>query len=284
MEAAVQAHYNAPDLIAPVSAALEAQGLSLNSLDPRSLAPVDQLHTGGLRATVQMGKKLDFPPSARLLDAGCGLGGTARILATNQKLQITGIDLAPVFIQAAQTFTRWCGLESKLEFHTGSITQMPFEDKCFDGIICQHILMNIEDKDRAVAEFFRVLKPGGRLILHELYGSNDTPIHYPVPWAAGPEISFLESWKEQEKRLEQAGFVQNSWQDLTSQGIAFWDHINEMAARAARAPKKKAAAGPILGPHLIFGKNARAFKDTMASNFTSGALQWVDAEFNRPGA
>ncbi len=289
MDAPVKTHYHAPDLIAPVKAALEAKGQLPRApedppLSPKALAPVDQLHTGGLRATQALCRHLGPAPDTRILDAGCGIGGTARIFAQETGCSVVGIDLSPSFIEAAQTFTQWCGLGHRIDFHIGSITQVPFDDNHFDLILCQHILMNIEEKDQALDEFFRVLAPGGRLVLSELYQGNDKPIAYPVPWADGPGISFLESWAQQENRLKQTGFVQASFEDATQKGVAFWEHIRKMAPRAAALPTGTLPAPktPALGPHLVFGKTARHFKTTMAGNFTSGALQWVDTVYQKP--
>ena len=282
MESQVQAHYHVPNLIAPVSAALEARGKSLFSLTPKDLAPVDQLHTGGLRATVALAEKLALPSGTRILDAGCGLGGTGRVFASHSGCRVTGIDLSPSFVEAAAIFSQWCGLESAMDFHAGSVTALPFDDQSFDAVLCQHILMNVPDKEQALAEFFRVLKPGGRLILSELYQGENPEVQYPVPWADRAEISVLECWEDQARRLEETGFIPVFEEEMTAKGIAFWEHINAMAAKAKATPA--GAKTPVLGPHLVFGKNARHFRKTMAGNFASGALQWVDAEFKTPAA
>ena len=287
MDTQIQDHYTPTDLISQVEKALAARDIPTQNLDPKILAPVDQLHTGGLRATLALSKGLDLKPDTHVLDAGCGLGGTARILAQTHPCRITGLDLTPSLVAAASCFTDWCALSDQINFKTASITRMPFEDHNFDLVLCQHILMNIEEKKKALSEIHRVLKPGGQLILHELFQGKTRALQLPVPWADSPKISFLDSWGTMEDRLTQIGFCREHWVDATDQGIAFWAHINKAAAKAAKTPGQiptpSANKAPVLGPHLVFGKNARHFKTTMAGNFASGALQLVESIFTKEG-
>ncbi|MCG8530127.1 MAG: class I SAM-dependent methyltransferase, partial [Desulfovibrionales bacterium] len=153
MDTIIQDLYTPRDLVSLVKQALAAKDIALSSLSPKSLAAVDQLHTGGLRASLQLAKGLDLTPDTHILDAGCGLGGTARILAGH--CRVTGLDLTPALVEAARTFSHWCDMEDRLHFKTGSITAMPFGDKRFDKVLCQHILMNIEDKPHALLEIHR---------------------------------------------------------------------------------------------------------------------------------
>lgn len=272
MEALVKKHYQTQNLARKIQEALEQAGKNILSLAPRDLAAVDQLHTGGAPATLSLMGKAGLAKEARVLDVGCGLGGSSRLLAKTFGFRVTAIDLAPAFIETAELLTRWCRLDPSIDYHQGSVLDLPFEDHAFDGILCQHILMNIPDKKTALTEFFRVLKPGGTLILHEIFQGTGKTLALPVPWAASPSISFLEPWTTFEPWLAAAGFTPDSMADTTQEALSWWQRVH--AANQNTPPRP-------LGPHLVFGKNAAAFGSTMSKNFQNNTLQCIEAVFKK---
>ncbi len=272
MESQVKNHYHAQDLIRKIQAALESEGKNIDSLAPRDLAPVDQLHTGGAPVTLSLMGKAGLARDARVLDAGCGLGGSSRLLAKSFNFKITGIDLAPGFIETAERLTRWCRLDHCISYHQGSVVELPFEEQSFEGVLCQHILMNIPDKKTALSEFFRVLKPGGKLILHEIFKGTGEPLYLPVPWASTPSISFLESWTTFEPWLTAAGFTPDSMSDTTQEALSWWQRIHAAGQKTPPRP---------LGPFLVFGQNAAAFGSTMSKNFQNNIIQCIETIFKK---
>ncbi|WDP87543.1 MAG: methyltransferase domain-containing protein [Desulfobacter sp.] len=270
MTDSVKTHYACPDLIQKIRAGMNIMGKSPKDLTLRDLGPVDQLHTGGAPATLAMGKLAGLAKDASVLDAGCGLGGSSRLLAEKFNLKMVGIDLCQDFVNTAETLTQWCGLDQTCDicFFQGSVLDLPFETNHFDAILCQHILMNLEDKPKALAEFFRVVKPGGKLILHEItQGQGPAPL-MPVPWASDPSISFVPDWENLLSQLENTGFVLNFFKDLTSQSAAWWKKVN--------AVKREKGQGP-LNPGLVFGQNAALFGPNMETNFSKNAIRCIEA-------
>lgn len=272
MESQVKDHYHAQDLARKIQEALEQAGKNILSLAPKDLAPVDQLHTGGAKATLSLIGKTGLTGNARILDAGCGLGGTSRLLAKTFDLNVTGIDLAPGFIETAELLTRWCRLDHCIAYHQGSVLNLPFESDSFDGVLCQHVLMNILDKKNALKEFFRVLKPGGKLILHEIFKGSGNFLALPVPWADSSSISFLEPWTRFEPWVLATGFASDYLSDKTQEALAWWQMVH--AANQKPLPRP-------LGPHLVFGKNAALFGTTMPKNFQNNAIQCIEALFKK---
>ena len=102
----VDAHYHSESLAEKILTALARKGRSIDHLTAKDLAPVDQLHTGGAKASVALFKRIGFQKGGRTLDAGCGIGGTSRLLAQSQDQQVTGIDLTRAFVETAGFFTR----------------------------------------------------------------------------------------------------------------------------------------------------------------------------------
>jgi len=279
MEDLVKKHYACPELASAIQAGLEKLGKRPEELTTRDLAPVDQLHTGGAPATLAIGKQAGLARNSVLLDAGCGIGGSARLLAEKFGLQVVGIDLAPDFIETARTLTRWCGMNkanqnTTIRFQQGSVLDLPFGNHCFDAVLCQHILMNIEDKARALEEFYRVLKPGGRLILHEVTKGPGPAPAMPVPWAADASISFLPSWDTLKMQIIRAGFEEEHFSDETENAAAGWKKINAIRQRKGTVP---------LNPGLVFGENAALFGPNLEKNFSDRAIECIEAFFTKPG-
>lgn len=274
MESQVRDHYTPDDLIRKISDALKKDQRTIEQITLKDLGPLDQLHTGGAPATLALGEKSHIRPHWHILDAGCGIGGACRVLASRFDCRVTGIDLSEEFIRTARELTRHTGLNEKVGVQTASVLDMPFEPETFDALLCQHILMNIQDKARALSEFFRVLKPGGVLILHELSAGGNPNLAFPAPWASSADISFLVPWQTLTDLLTTTGFHSDYFCDATDQAVAFWEKVNAVA-------RKKDRPAPVLGPHLVFGKNARHFKTTMLKNFSDDAVRLVEGIFKK---
>jgi len=274
MEADIKNHYNSNDLTQTIKAALIKAGKPLSNLELKDLSPIDQIHTGGAVASINLLKKASLSHNAIVLDAGCGIGGSSRLLAHKFGYQVVGIDLADKFIEAATFLTQITGLEKNVRFQQGSILELPFKDNYFDAVLCQHVLMNIKDKPRAVKEFFRVLKPGARLIIHEITKGENNHLIFPVPWAKEPGISFLEPWDNLSCSLENQGFESLFCSNQTRAAIALWEKINTI--RQTHKPRPNA-----LGLDLVFGGMAKFFGRNMHANFSSNAICLVEAIYQK---
>jgi ubiquinone/menaquinone biosynthesis C-methylase UbiE len=98
---------------------------------------------------------VELRPGMRLLDICCGPGYGAG-LAAERGAKACGIDFAPAMVeQAKRRFP-------SVEFRSGDAEALDFPDASFDAAICPFGLMHLNDPDRAIAEAFRVLKPGAR--------------------------------------------------------------------------------------------------------------------------
>ena len=157
MESAVARHYGVPDLLARIYGGLEAAGADLARLTLEDLAPVDEFHIGGRKATVHAVGKLAPGRGDHVLDIGCGIGGAARAMAAETGCRVTGIDLTPEFIETAQRLTEKTGLGANVDFEVASALHMPFADGAFDKAITLHVAMNIHDRAGLYVEIARVL-------------------------------------------------------------------------------------------------------------------------------
>ena len=270
MESQVKDHYNSDNLTENIKNALIRAGKDLSSLDPKDISIIDQLHVGGAPASIKLLKKAGLGADEFVLDAGCGIGGSSRLMAQLFNCRVTGVDLAQKFIEAADFLTQCTGLDSKTRFKQGSILELDFADNTFDAVLCQHVLMNIEDKRAAVKEFFRVLKPGGKLILHEVTKGSDVKIEFPVPWASQSSISFLQPWDILAEILETRGFKTLIYSDESDAALSW----QEMAKKAA---EKRVFNIRNLGPGLVFGENAQFFPENMYNNLKNNAVCLIES-------
>jgi SAM-dependent methyltransferase len=114
-------------------------------------------------------KRINIRPGDRVFDIGCGDGRHAGDLAQMDGVTIIASDMNLIDLQ--QIHSRIEYLEeldirgdSALAMTAADITALPFDDECFDHIICAEVMEHIPDDASAARELIRVLKPGGNLI------------------------------------------------------------------------------------------------------------------------
>jgi len=114
----------------------------------------------------QLAKTLNLPKQSVVLDAGCGEGGVAFYLTEKHSLTVHGIDLLDFNIKRARKEAAKKGIGSGL-FQVGTYMELPFSDNTLDGLYTMETLVHSPDYKKALSEFHRVLKPGGKLVLFE---------------------------------------------------------------------------------------------------------------------
>lgn len=204
-----------------IEQALIAAGKDLGRLLPADLGPLEDFHTMGRIATGQLVDLLDIAATTAVLDAGSGIGGTARFLAERYSATVTAVDLTDEYCETNRWLNDLVGLGERISVRQADVTELPFPDATFDVAISQHVQMNIADKARLYSETRRVLREGGRLALWDIViGETGDGFDYPLPWADQPERSHLVTTDELRALVESAGFEVEHWDDLTDQAAA----------------------------------------------------------------
>ncbi|ELR98935.1 methylase involved in ubiquinone/menaquinone biosynthesis [Gloeocapsa sp. PCC 73106] len=112
-------------------------------------------------------RNLEFNEEKHLLEIGCGVGAVLGILGTTfPNLQLSGIDLQPKQIECASRHLEQLGLLNT-NLKVGNIQQLPWDKNQFDYVYGIWILEHIQDPIEPLQEAYRVLKPGGKIILNE---------------------------------------------------------------------------------------------------------------------
>ena len=116
------------------------------------------LHAHVARSLAGAGVKRE----AAVLDAGCGTGGLIlRLQAQEPDWRWSGIDFMPLAVELAR---RRCGAGT--DIRQASVTALPFGDASFDVVVSADVICQVVEADTAVREFFRVLRPGGVLVIN----------------------------------------------------------------------------------------------------------------------
>lgn len=259
MRSALVDHYERSELGQAILSALKAIGKDVDHLTVDDLAPVDEFHTRGRPATVDLAGLLSLKPNQRVLDLGCGIGGPSRYLAKTFGCRVVGVDLMPEFCRVAAMLAERTGLADRVEYRQADALAVPFEDQSFDVVWSQNVVMNIADRDRLYAEIFRLLKPDGRYAFADVVAGNGGLPHFPVPWAREPSSSVLLTADETRAKLEAAGFRISVFEDQTSVAIA------QQKARAS-VPNSQSA----LGVHIILGPDGPTMLRNTVRNFEDG--------------
>ncbi|MEK4059864.1 MULTISPECIES: class I SAM-dependent methyltransferase [Paenibacillus] len=129
-----------------------------------------RLRPGGVVATNWLLGQAELGSESKVLEVACNMCTTSIQLARSYKCKITGIDMDSRALEKARANIRAAKLEDHIEVMQGNAMKLPFADESFDVVINEAMLtmLNGAAKMKAVAEYYRVLKPGGILLTHDI--------------------------------------------------------------------------------------------------------------------
>jgi SAM-dependent methyltransferase len=268
---AINIQYGKNDLTQKILTILQREGISDANLLQKALAPIEELHLRGRSATLELAKEADLNKNMRVLDIGSGFGGPARTLASEYGCNIIGIDLCVEYCRVAELINERMDLAKWIEILEVNALNMPFEDTSFDMVFMEHVLMNIENKERLFSQVYRVLRPEGRLAFYTICAGSIKPIHFPVIWANDSTISFLLSPSELRQLISRNGFKELFWEDKTSKVL---DGI-QIARSKPRSNK------PRLISFDLFVPNPSEKWSNIVRNLKEGRISVIQGVFQR---
>jgi ubiquinone/menaquinone biosynthesis C-methylase UbiE len=211
-----------------------------------------------------------------ILDVGCGNGNT--VLAITKEVgpngKVVGIDISPEGIAEAKRKAVELGLEKVTEFRVADAEQLPFKDNSFDIVISECVVCLTPDKQKALNEKARVLKPGGKIVMHDVV----TRTSMPEAIRTDPQlycgcIGGAVSQDEYIKMLEKAGLTEVKAVDQSN---------NQDPAYSVRVSLKKALNSAVLMTAISL-KDDKSFQEIV--NFVrNGGLGYVLFTAKKPSA
>ncbi len=268
VEQSIAEHYTHGALLEAIRAGLRVAGKSPATVSIDDLAPVDEFHIGGRRASEELLGQLSLGPDRHVLDVGCGLGGGARFAATRFGCRVTGIDLTPEYVETGRALCSWVGLGDRVSLYPGSALDLPFDSASFDAAYMMHVGMNIPDKETLFTGIARVLKPGGVCGVYDVMRTSDGELRFPVPWAETPTASAVATPDRYKRALHDAGLALLAERDRRGFALEFFA---ELAANTSAA-----TGPPPLGLHLLMGDTRAEKLQNVVENIRAGRLAPVE--------
>ena len=159
---------------------------------------------------------LELDASSRLLDVACGGGGPTLRMARLSGCCVVGIDIQAEGIVAARAAAERAGLAERTTFAQHDASQpLPFPDAAFDAVLCIDAINHLPDRAAALAEWRRVLKPGGRLVFTDPIIVTGPLSNEEVAIRAAIAFFLFVPLGYDERLLAEAGFVVEIAEDRT---------------------------------------------------------------------
>ena len=163
---------------------------------------LESFHPGGPGLTLELAERCHVHRSSNVMDVASGSGATACLIAKQFGCSVIGIDSSERMLERARKKASECGLA--IEFRLGDAHALPANDGSFDAVICECTMCAL-NKQSALKEMYRVLKPGGYAGIHDLCWKEDASARLKAALVEleneRPET--LAGWKQ---CFEQAGF------------------------------------------------------------------------------
>lgn len=166
----------------------------------------------------------------RVLDAGCGIGGSALWLAANLGCKVVGINIVPWQVERARLLAEQRGLQKLVDFRLSDYADTKLEGESFTVIWGLESIVHAEDKRAVIEEAFRLLKPGGRLIISEYLLTKDALGSEEQAelnqWLKGWAMPSLLTEEEYKNLAHNAGFSDFTVHDWTVQTLPSFGRLN----------------------------------------------------------
>lgn len=147
----------------------------------------------------------DIPADAAILDAGCGGGANlARWMDKCPQSTVTGLDFSPISVEESRRFNSKEIAAGRCSVVQGDVMAMPFADAAFDCVSAFETVYFWPDIDRAFAEVYRVLKPGGTFFICNESDGTDERTRNVVPIIKGLKLYDTDALQQ---HLSRAGFA-----------------------------------------------------------------------------
>lgn len=154
----------------------------------------------------------------KVLDAGCGIGGTALHVAQKTGAKVWGITITPSQVTLAKKYAKEKGLERLVTFSVDDYTKTKFPDNFFDVVYGIESVCYASPKSTFLKEAYRIVKPGGKVVIADAYlakqptNAKEKKIVEDFAW--GFALNEFITEKEMASQIQGAGFVKIKREDV----------------------------------------------------------------------
>jgi cyclopropane fatty-acyl-phospholipid synthase-like methyltransferase len=182
--------------------------------------------------STQIPSLLEITANSSVLEIGCGSGVYALHIAQTTGCSITGLDINALGIQNANQLASHLGLGQQAQFEVCDVSKpLPFADETFDAIFSNDVLCHIPGRPALLAEMYRVLKPGGRMLFSDALVIGGVISHDEIATRSSIGYYLFSPPGENERFILEAGFTDLKVRDTT-------EHAARTAGRWLEARQK----------------------------------------------
>ncbi|MEO7394449.1 MAG: methyltransferase domain-containing protein, partial [Chitinophagaceae bacterium] len=155
----------------------------------------------------------------KVLDAGCGVGGSSIYISTALGCSVTGITLSERQVEQATANAKIKGVENIVNFKVMNYCTTDFPDESFDIVWGCESICYADSKELFIREAYRLLKPGGRLVVADGFVTKFTNNENFIirQWLNGWQVNYLETAERFELFMQQTGFSYVTYRNISKE-------------------------------------------------------------------